>query len=88
MLTIGIDLASRPKNTALCAIEWTGTEVIVQACRLNVSNADIDAIAGTADKVGVDVPFRWPEAFVSAITAHRYKMRRAEDPSSGHQSSR
>jgi len=74
MLTIGIDLASQPKNTALCAIEWTGTDVIVQDCRLNVSNADIDAIAGGADKVGVDVPFGWPEAFVSALTAHRQRL--------------
>jgi hypothetical protein len=52
MLTIGIDLASQPKNTALCAIEWTANDARVQDCRLNITDSDIEAAADTADKVG------------------------------------
>jgi predicted nuclease with RNAse H fold len=70
MLTIGIDLAAQPKNTALCTIEWTGTEAQVRNCSSNV-----EAAADAADKVGIDVPFGWPQTFVSAVTAyHNYHM--------------
>jgi predicted nuclease with RNAse H fold len=73
MLTVGIDLASQPKNTALCAIAWTRHEARVQECRLNVTNADIEAAAEDADKIGIDVPFGWPQAFTTAITAHNQR---------------
>src|SRR5204862_2243145 len=29
--TLGIDLSSQPKNTALCVVEWSGEEALVLA---------------------------------------------------------
>lgn len=67
MITLGVDLASLPARTAACAIEWTAgrARVVDVAC-----GQDDDAlrkrIAG-ADKVGLDVPFGWPDAFADAV---------------------
>ncbi len=67
MITLGIDLASRPERTAACAIEWTGARarVVDIACGQD-DDALVKRIAG-ADKAGLDVPFGWPEAFVEAV---------------------
>ena len=67
MITLGIDLASRPEHTAACAIEWTGARarVVDIACDQD-DEALVKRIAG-ADKAGLDVPFGWPQAFVEAV---------------------
>ena len=71
MRTVGIDLATTEKNTAVCVVDWSETVVcvgfkddatddgLIQVCR--------DA---TVDKVGIDCPFGWPSPFVAAISAH------------------
>ena len=67
MITLGIDLASRPEHTAACALEWTGARarVVDIACGQD-DEALAKRIAG-ADKAGLDVPFGWPQAFVEAV---------------------
>jgi predicted nuclease with RNAse H fold len=67
VITLGIDLASQPRSTAACAIEWGAgrARVIDVACGQD-DDALVERIAG-ADKVGVDVPFGWPDAFVEAV---------------------
>lgn len=67
MITLGIDLASQPRGTAACAIEWRDgrARVLEVACGQD-DDALVKRIAG-ADKVGLDVPFGWPEAFVAAV---------------------
>jgi hypothetical protein len=67
VITLGVDLASRPERTAACAVEWTGgrARVVDVACGQD-DEALLDRIAG-ADKAGLDVPFGWPEAFVDAV---------------------
>jgi predicted nuclease with RNAse H fold len=67
VITLGIDLASQPRGTAACAIEWTAgrARVVELAC-----GQDDEALVkriSAADKVGLDVPFGWPEAFVAAV---------------------
>ena len=67
MITLGIDLAAQPENTAACSVDWRdgGARVVDVAC-----DQDDEALArhiAAADKVGVDVPFGWPEAFVAAV---------------------
>jgi hypothetical protein len=71
MKTVGIDLATIEKNTAVCVLNWSETRVcagfrddtsddgLIQICR------DV-----TVDKVGIDCPFGWPSPFVAAISAH------------------
>jgi len=67
VITLGIDLASRPERTAVCAIEWTPTRarVVDVACDQDDA-ALLERIVG-ADKAGLDVPFGWPEAFVERV---------------------
>lgn len=70
VITIGIDLASQPENTAACSVKWQENEATVDVMALNITDEILLALASTGDKVGVDVPFGWPEAFVAAVSAH------------------
>lgn len=70
VVSLGIDLASDPKRTALCWVRWAGGSA--EVTRLERHGADaalLDAIC-EADKVGIDVPLGWPLAFVRAIAGH------------------
>ncbi len=67
MITLGVDLASRPERTAACAIEWAhGRARVVDVACGQDDEALLERIAG-ADKAGLDVPFGWPEAFVERV---------------------
>jgi predicted nuclease with RNAse H fold len=70
MLTAGVDLSSQDANTAMCAIEWSGGRATVASLKSRVADHDIVELMGTVDKVGVDVPFGWPVAFVAAVSQH------------------
>jgi hypothetical protein len=70
MITLGVDLASQPQKTAACVVNWRRDEAIVETLETGVSDDRLLDLASGADKVGVDVPFGWPEAFVKAVTAH------------------
>ena len=75
-LSVGIDLASQDKRTAICVMSWTSSggaiellepvasdEILLAACReLGVQ------------KVAIDAPFGWPDAFVRAISAHHNEL--------------
>jgi predicted nuclease with RNAse H fold len=67
MITLGIDLASQPRSTAACALEWRdGRARVLDVAGGLDDEALVGRIAG-ADKVGIDVPFGWPDAFVDAV---------------------
>jgi hypothetical protein len=70
--TLGIDLASQPKNTALCEIEWSADGAAVTALQLGeLDDAALrTAIRAGHAKVGIDAPFGWPAPFVAALVAH------------------
>ncbi|MBK8476684.1 MAG: DUF429 domain-containing protein [Opitutaceae bacterium] len=67
MLTLGIDLASMPKDTAACLIHWERGLPVAEAPRLGCTDADLDALIRTADVIGIDAPFGWPEVFRAAV---------------------
>jgi hypothetical protein len=71
MLTLGVDLAADPTLAALCRIRWEDgkADVLPGACGAD-DTALLKAFA-EADKVGIDAPFGWPDAFVEAVVAHR-----------------
>jgi len=71
VITIGIDLASQPRNTAACSLCWHANEATVKLIDLNITDEKLLALASTGDKVGIDVPFGWPEEFVNAVSAHQ-----------------
>jgi predicted nuclease with RNAse H fold len=70
--TLGIDLASQPRNTAACAIAWEDGQATVRALRLGWNDEQlIDAMAGVG-RTGIDAPFGWPEPFVRALAEGRW----------------
>lgn len=67
MLTLGIDLASMPKDTAACLVRWECGRAVAEAPRLGCTDADLDALIREADVIGIDAPFGWPDAFRAAV---------------------
>lgn len=70
MITLGIDLASDPKNTAICRIAWGRGRAVVEQMAVDQEDADLLHAMRDTDKVGIDAPFGWPVDFVKAISAH------------------
>jgi predicted nuclease with RNAse H fold len=70
MLTLGIDLAAQPQNTAAYEIRWHQTHTEVVACHNPLNDEQILALIAKADKVGIDVPLGWPTEFVRAVYRH------------------
>ena len=70
--TVGIDLASQPKGTAACVIEWgTGAGRIAELAENLTDSAIVDLVQSwPAAKVGIDAPFGWPIAFVHTLTVY------------------
>lgn len=68
--TLGIDLASKPKNTGACLIAWLPGIARVEKLEDGVDDERLIALTTEATKVGLDVPFGWPDAFVEAVYAH------------------
>ncbi|MFT3829387.1 MAG: DUF429 domain-containing protein [Opitutaceae bacterium] len=67
MITLGIDLASMPKDTAACLVRWECDRAVAAAPRLGCTDADLDALIREADVIGIDAPFGWPDAFRAAV---------------------
>ena len=71
--TVGVDLSAEPTHTAICTVTWTpGTATVEPPTR----PADDDAIlaaCASADRVGIDCPFGWPDSFVAAVSAHLWQ---------------
>jgi predicted nuclease with RNAse H fold len=71
VLTLGIDLAAQPPNTAACAIDWSTDTPAVSELDARLDDASLIEAIDSADKVGIDAPFGWPDDFVDAVVAHR-----------------
>ncbi len=69
MRTLGVDLASAPRDTARASISWVADRAVVEDLTLGCDDDDLVAAAACADVVGVDAPLGWPDAFVAAVAA-------------------
>jgi hypothetical protein len=68
--TVGVDLAAQPVNTGLCRIDWDAG-VVVSVVGGATDDAIVEAICDPdVDRVGIDAPLGWPDAFVDAVVAH------------------
>src|SRR6185437_16058848 len=67
VITLGIDLASQPRNTASCAIAWQETRAQVTSLCLDVDDAALVAAMRGAAKVAIDAPLGWPVEFVAGL---------------------
>lgn len=76
-VTLGIDLAAQPENTAICCVEWSGAVPSIGAIKLGKGCADeplvemIKEVVGHGGTVGIDAPFGWPDAFVDQLVEYR-----------------
>jgi hypothetical protein len=86
-ITLGIDLASQPAKTGLCAVEWRGGEAILRVLAAGSHEGTslhdkflVTAIRGLRldfggvpiTKAAIDAPFGWPEPFVEAVVSHQH----------------
>jgi predicted nuclease with RNAse H fold len=72
MQTVGIDLATEPPRTAVCTVSWDGSTAVADFLTDKPATDEaLVAACRTADKVGIDCPFGWPEPFVAALVGHR-----------------
>jgi predicted nuclease with RNAse H fold len=68
MRTLGVDLASQSRNTAVCVLDWGDTDVVVVELHRGADNRRIRSSMDECDVTGIDAPFGWPERFRSVIT--------------------
>jgi len=71
--TLGIDLASQPRDTAACEVEWgpDGRGRVLDIRDRLTDAALLGLLDGPITKVGIDAPFGWPLDFIEALTAFR-----------------
>ena len=88
-ITLGVDLASQNKKTAICALDWDARSPVIRM--LAVGNHEgtefhdkfiITTIAGMRHfeqdsivKAGIDAPFGWPDEFVEALSDYHNTQR-------------
>lgn len=70
MRTVGVDLASKPARTAACVIVWSSNTATVESLRAGADDDELRRLVTDAEKVGIDVPFGWPDDFVASVLAH------------------
>ncbi len=70
MRTLGIDLASQARDTAVCHATWGGGAVVVEfPARGGFDDEALLRAMDEADWTGIDAPFGWPDGFRAAIGA-------------------
>jgi hypothetical protein len=86
MRTLGVDLASQAKKTAICEIAWEDGVATVSNVDVGVTDPEIVVLArhlnlpkhgdSAGDAVGIDAPFGWPQPFVELVTRQPTAIRR------------
>jgi predicted nuclease with RNAse H fold len=66
MVTLGIDLAAQPADTAVCTVSWA-ERVTIDVPTTLADDTLLAKLIGEADRVGIDVPLGWPVPFVTAL---------------------
>jgi hypothetical protein len=72
-ITVGVDFAASPVNTAACEVHWYAGHAVVERVDTTVDDeaylALLEVLPGDG-RLGIDCPLGWPVAFVSAVQAH------------------
>jgi predicted nuclease with RNAse H fold len=71
VLTVGVDLAAEPVNTAVARMRWAGGGAQVQALAVGADDVMLVAEIAAADKAGIDCPLGWPRRFVEFVAQHQ-----------------
>jgi predicted nuclease with RNAse H fold len=67
MRTLGVDLASQAKGTAVCDVAWDGEQGWVERIEIGATDDRILGLAAATDVIGIDAPFGWPAPFIDFI---------------------
>lgn len=67
--TVGVDLAAEPARTAVATVRW-GSRPELVALDYPASDDQIVAAGTDAERIGIDCPLGWPQAFVEFVRAH------------------
>lgn len=70
MRTVGVDLAAEPAKTAVAVIEWSTERATVTSLSIGADDDQILSSAAGVERIGIDAPFGWPDAFVGFVSAH------------------
>ena len=66
---LGVDLASQPKKSSLCVIDWERLPRVIDLVR-PAHDDEIVERAATVDATGLDCPLGWPDLFVETVRRH------------------
>lgn len=71
--TLGVDLSTNPKLTALCLLDWSASEgaAHIAEIRHGATDETILSVADGVGHIGIDAPFGWPREWAAAVAAHR-----------------
>jgi predicted nuclease with RNAse H fold len=72
MRTVGVDLSSSSKRTAVVAVEWGKERAIVGEPVLGLDDGELVQRLASAGWVGIDAPFGWPMGAARAV--HEYAV--------------
>lgn len=78
MITVGLDLASDPRNTAMAVVDWASRTPRVVSVEVGVDDELIVDTARHASRVGIDCPFGWPGDYIDFLVEQR--AGRVRDP--------
>jgi predicted nuclease with RNAse H fold len=71
MITVGVDLAAEAATTAVAVLEWHVGGAVVTELKVPADDNAVLQLTQGADKIGIDCPLGWPDAFVEFLSAHR-----------------
>jgi hypothetical protein len=71
VLTVGVDLAAEPANTAVARIRWTQSSALVEAVGVGADDPALAEQIMASDKAGIDCPLGGPRRFVEFVVAHQ-----------------
>jgi len=67
VLSVGIDLSSQDRDTALCALRWEGSGARVEHLEQDLDNQQLLSWMHDATVSGLDAPFGWPERLLASL---------------------
>jgi predicted nuclease with RNAse H fold len=71
VLTVGVDLAAEPANTAVARIRWAGSSAVVEAVGVGADDPGLVKEIMASDRAGIDCPLGWPRRFVEFVADHQ-----------------
>ena len=67
MRTLGVDLASDPRRTGLCLLDWRAGGARLAELTVGADDERVLAAHERADVTGIDSPFGWPAPFIGFL---------------------